>query len=342
MELVIIIIIISIIMAHLNKNICVVGAGKWGKNHISTLNKINCLRGIVEQSINVRNTFKKKYPNVKIFQNIQDAINFGFDGFIVATPAETHYNIAKKIIESKNHVLVEKPITTTYSDAKELNNLAKNNKVNLMVGHLLLFHPAIIKIKSLIDNGKIGKLQYIYSNRLNLGTIRSEENVFWSFAPHDISLLQYFIQDFPLNIVSNGGAFIQKDIHDTTMSFFEYPNNIRAHIYVSWLHPFKEHRLVIIGSEGMISYEDSDTDKDIKFYDKKYILNDEIPVKKDGHSTIINYKKDLPLENELKYFISHLNDDFIDIANGDAAVEVVKILEEATKSLIDTEVHNEK
>ena len=320
----------------MNKKICVIGGGRWGKNHISTLNKLDSLGGLVEKNQDLIKFYSQKYSNIKIFDNIDNAIEFGFDGFIIATPAETHYNIGKKIIESGNHVLIEKPITTNVEDAKKLKDLAMSRNVNLMVGHLLLFHPAINKIKELINQNKIGDLQYIYSNRLNLGNVRTEENVFWSFAPHDISIIQYFTDLFPSEIISNGGAFIQKDIHDTTMTFLGYPNNIKAHIYVSWLHPFKEHRLVVIGSNGMLSYEDSSQDKSLKFYNKRYVLDDTMPVKKDGEIEIIKYDRTLPLELELKYFINHLDDSELKICNGQNALEVIQILEKATQSLFET------
>jgi len=317
----------------MDKKICVIGAGRWGKNHLSTLDKMGVLGGLVEANSNSIELYRKKYPDIKFFTNIDDAINVGFDGFTIATPAETHYDIAKKIIKSQHHVLIEKPITTTFEHAQHLNELAKEYNINLMVGHLLLFHPAINKIKNLINDGKIGDLQYIYSNRLNLGNIRSEENVFWSFAPHDISIMQYLIESFPIEIISRGGSFLQNDIHDTTMTFLEYPNNIKAHIYVSWLHPFKEHRLVVIGSKGMLSYEDSSEKKLINFYDKKYILNKNIPIKKDGQISTIEYESIPPLELEMKYFVNHLDGKPIKIANGDNALEVIKILERATDSL---------
>tara|TARA_B100000676_G_scaffold102913_2_gene102687 strand:+ start:9232 stop:10203 length:972 start_codon:yes stop_codon:yes gene_type:complete len=317
-----------------NKKVCVIGGGRWGKNHLNTLNQLGSLYGLVEQNLDSIEYYKKIYPNIMYFTKVEDAINHGFDGYVVATPAETHYSIGKKIIESKNHLLIEKPITTNVQEAEELNNLANKNSVNLMVGHLLLFHPAIKKIKELIDSGTIGKLQYIYSNRLNLGNIRSQENVFWSFAPHDLSIIQYFTDSFPLKITSNGGAFIQKNIHDTTMTFLEYPNNVKSHIYVSWLHPFKEHRLVVIGSHGMLSYEDSSNDKLLKFYKKRYLMNQNNPIKDDGEINIIEFDKKQPLELELKYFIDHLDGSKVNISNGNNALEVVKILEDATNSLL--------
>ena len=319
----------------MNKKICVVGGGRWGKNHLKTLEKLGSLGGLVEPNIDTINHYKQEYPNIKFFTDIEEAIKFGFDGFVVATPVETHYVLGKKIIESNHHVLIEKPITTNIKEAQDLNNLANKHNVNLMVGHLLLFHPAINKIKEMIDKNQIGDLQYIYSNRLNLGNIRSEENVFWSFAPHDISIIQYFTDSFPSQISSNGGAFIQKEIHDTTMTFLDYPNNIKSHIYVSWLHPFKEHRLVVIGSNGMLSYEDSSNEKLIKFYKKRYFLDEFTPIKEDGETEIIQYDQTAPLELELQYFINCLDGKDLKIANGQNALEVIQILEQATNSLLD-------
>ena len=166
-----------------------------------------------------------------------------------------------------------KTITLDLQEAQELNTIAKAKNSVLMVGHLLLFHPAIKKIKEFIQQEKIGKLQYLYSNRLNLGTVRTNENSLWNFAPHDISIFQYLINNKPIDIQANGGAFLQPHIHDTTLSILKYPNNIIGHIFVSWLHPFKEHRLIIIGSKGMLSFEDSTTEKLFYFMKRGLILS---------------------------------------------------------------------
>ncbi|RZB29711.1 MAG: hypothetical protein SRB1_01991 [Desulfobacteraceae bacterium Eth-SRB1] len=318
----------------MDKKICVVGAGRWGKNHIKTLHELGCLAGIVEANADVRAEFKEKYPDVMTFANIRDAIREDFDGFTVATPAETHFKIAGFIITHKRHVLVEKPLTLKASEARRLKELAEENNVNLMVGHLLLFHPAIRKIKKLIKKGKIGKLEYIYSNRLNLGTVRTEENILWSFAPHDISIFQYFIGSLPVEVISRGGAFLQPHIHDSSMTVLTYPNNIVGHIYVSWLHPFKEHRMVVIGSKGMFSYEDSSDDKNILFYEKGIDWIQGEPIKRDGPTEVIPYEKKMPLTEELKYFAKHTNGEPIKIADAQNGAEVLEILEKATESLL--------
>jgi predicted dehydrogenase len=256
-----------------------------------------------------------------------------FDGYIVATPADTHFRIAKKIIQSKSHVLVEKPLALNVVDASELHIMAKKNSVNLMVGHLLLFHPAILKIKEMIMNGSIGKLQYLYSNRLNLGTIRGEENILWSFAPHDISIFQFFVEAFPTEVISRGGVFLQSNIHDTTMTVLQYPNNTIGHIFVSWLHPFKEHRLVVIGSEGMISFDDSSEQKRLNFHDKTINISNGIPTMIEGKTEEVFYDREMPLDRQLQYFVDHLDGSPIDVSDANSAIDVLKILEIATDSL---------
>jgi len=318
----------------MSKKICVVGAGRWGKNHIKTLHELGFLAGIVEADSDTRNMFKEKYPGVKTFATVRDAIKEDFDGFTVATPAETHFKIAEFIITRKRHVLVEKPLTLKASEAMHLKELAEENNVNLMVGHLLLFHPAIRKIKELIEKGKIGKLEYIYSNRLNLGTVRTEENILWSFAPHDISIFQYFIGSLPIEVISRGGAFLQPHIHDSSMTVLTYPGNIVGHIYVSWLHPFKEHRMVVIGSKGMFSYEDSSDDKNILFYEKGIDWIQGEPIKRDGPTEVIPYEKKMPLTEELKYFAKHTNGDPVETADAQNGAEVLEILEKASESLL--------
>ena len=316
-----------------NYKVCVVGAGNWGRNHIRTLYKLNALGGVVEQSKEAVNSIKSVYPTCKLHYDLEDALNENYDGFIVATPPLSHFEIGKRIIESNKPLLVEKPLTLNLQDAITLNDLAKQKNVNLMVGHLLLFHPAFKKITELIESGMIGEIQYIYSNRLNLGTFRSDENVFWSFAPHDISLFNYFFKKMPIDVTSRGVDILQKDIHDTTITSFKYNNNKMGHIFVSWIHPFKEHRFVIIGSNGMIHFDDSSENKHILFYDKKAEFSLSKPKAISGETKKIEYNKEQPLTNELIYFLSHLGDKKVEIADGDSAVEVIRILEQATNSL---------
>jgi UDP-2-acetamido-3-amino-2,3-dideoxy-glucuronate N-acetyltransferase len=318
----------------MNRNVCVIGAGKWGKNHIKTLQELDSLAGIVDTQEIVRQKLAKIYPKVHYYSDYRESVRDDFDGYVVATPAETHFAIAEFLLKKKKHLLVEKPLALSSEEAKKLQKLAEENGVNLMVGHVLLFHPAIRKIKELIVNGKLGRLEYLYSNRLNLGTVRTEENILWSFAPHDISIFQFLIGCRPVEILSRGGAFLQPSIHDSTLTILKYPDNVVGHIFVSWLHPFKEHRLVAIGSKGMVLFEDSSESKEILFYEKGIDWVRGEPIKREGPTEKIIYESSTPLTEELKYFVAHLDGSPVETADGKNAVEVLDILESATESLL--------
>lgn len=318
--------------------VCVVGAGRWGRNHVRTLHEMGVLAGIIDNNDASLNALKEQYPAIQTFNTLSDEGALSFDAYTVAVPAEWHFDVAKTLLSAKKHVLVEKPITLESSETILLNKLAKENNVILTTGHLLLFHPAIQKIKEFIQNGKIGKLQYMYSNRLNLGTVRTQENSLWSFAPHDISIFQYFTEGQPESISSTGGAFLQPHIHDTTMTVIKYPQNISGHIFVSWLHPFKEHRLVVIGSKGMLVYEDSTQDKELLFYEKGIDWVNGEPIKRDDGEKIIDYPSAQPLKMEMEHFLACIEGKADNtLISGEKGLEVLKILEAAEASL-----HNQK
>ena len=315
--------------------ICVIGAGNWGRNHVKTLLSLNDVTvGCVDTDLKQLQKIKSLFPKIICYSNFEESIKDNFNGYIIATPPSSHAKLAQLIISNKKPVLVEKPLSLSVSESKKIKSHLVKHDGKLLVGHLLLFHPAIVKIKSMIDEGKIGKIQYIYSNRLNLGTVRSEENVFWSFAPHDISLFQFFSNSFPSDIYSTGGDFLQKNIHDTTITYLKYPNGIQGHIYASWLHPFKEHRLVLIGSKGSLHFEDSAQNKPLLFYEKDETEALNTIKIKNKISKKIEYDPSLPLENELKYFIEIIRGDIIKKAGIDEGIDVIKILEMASKSLI--------
>ena len=316
----------------MTKRICVIGGGRWGQNHIKTLSQLGCLAAIADENEKRLQELASLYPQAQVFNSCDAAINAVFDAYVVATPAETHYEIGKKILSKGIPVLIEKPMTLLAERSLELVKLAEQHQAQLMVGHVLLFHPAIRKIKEIVDQGKIGQLYYIYSTRLNLGTVRTEENVFWSFAPHDISVLDYIIGAQPLKMRAKGAKFLQDRIFDVTMTQFEYPNNVHAHIHVSWLHPFKEQRLVLVGSQGMIAFDDSSAEKEIHFYNKRIDFVEGQPVKVEKPDEIISYDKKAPLAEELSYFIQHCNDK-IEIADGQSGYEVVKVLETVQKMI---------
>ncbi len=306
------------------KRICVIGGGRWGRNHIRTLSGLGFLGAIAEANADRLNEYLGQYPGVEGYTSVDDAIAARYDGYTIATPAETHYAIAEKIISAGLNVMIEKPMTLLPEDSAKLVELAEKTGSRVMVGHVLLFHPAIRKIKELVDGGKIGQLYYMYSNRLNLGTIRTEESVFSSFAPHDISVLDYMAGHPAVNIKAHGAKFLQEKVYDSTITMLEYPDNVQGHIFVSWLHPFKQQLLVVVGSEGMISFDDA-TDKEIKFYHKKIDFENGVPVKVEEPDEIIAYERKQPLEEELRYFVEH-TDGTVEINTARAGYDVVKVL----------------
>tara|TARA_Y100000591_G_scaffold287593_1_gene271285 strand:- start:1294 stop:2253 length:960 start_codon:yes stop_codon:yes gene_type:complete len=315
------------------RKICVIGAGRWGENHIKTLFKLNALGGVVDKNKAKLKSISEKYPECELSSVLDENVIKKFDGFVIATEPSFHFELAKKVILGSKPVLVEKPLTLDYNTSKILCQMSKEMNVNLMVGHVLLFHPAFIKMKELIEGGKIGKIQYIYSNRLNMGTFRTNENVFWSFAPHDIALLNYFFDESPLDVNSSGIDILQKGIHDTSITTFDYHGKKMAHIFVSWLHPFKEHRFVVIGSSGMLHFEDTISKRPLLYYKNKVEFINNIPNPSKGEVKQIDYSNEKPLTNELKYFLSNMNKK-IEIASGEDGLAVVKTLEKASINLV--------
>ena len=310
--------------------ICVIGAGGWGKNHINALNRLKVLHGIVDFNEDILNSFSGINGNCKLFSNLEQSFSENFDGYVVATPAQTHFKITKTLLSNYKNVLVEKPVCLNLKDANELYNLAIKNSCFIMGGHLLLFHPAFVKMKELITNNKIGKIIYLYSNRLNFGKVRNHENALWSLAPHDISLLLYFCGSVPDKISYNGFKLLGKDIEDSSISSFNFPMNIGAHIFVSWLHPFKEHRFVIVGDKGMLSYEDSSIKKELLFYDK-VVNHDEIMSLSDHGCTPIDYEAGFPLDAQLEFFTKSIYEKSEDFDNFKLSMDVVSILEKLKK-----------
>lgn len=316
--------------------LAIIGSGKWGFNHVRTaillLNPSSIV--VCDSNDSIVNKIKDLSEVVGFTSDLDEVLNDeDINCIIIATPAETHYNLAKQCLSKGKNVLVEKPITLYSSEAEELSELANKLDKVLMVGHVLLYHPAIIKIKEMLDEGKLGKLQYIYSNRLNLGTIRSEENILWSFAPHDISIIQFFTGSNPTEVYAKGASFLQHEIEDTTLTFLRYPDNVSAHIFVSWLHPFKEQRLVVIGDKGMVVFEDSLEMEKLKFYKKGFQKVEGVLEKFDFNYEVIELDNKMPLAEEQKHFFECVENNKEPLTDGKHAVEVLKILEKSQKNL---------
>ncbi|MCE1189621.1 MAG: Gfo/Idh/MocA family oxidoreductase [Ignavibacteria bacterium] len=320
-------------MAFENIHAAVVGCGRWGMNHVKTAYSL--LGPRLKYACDAFPSAEEKVKavgDISFTTNLDDVLSDAtINAVIIATPAETHYEVALRCLKAGKNVLVEKPITLVSEEAAELHTVAVQNNLKLMVGHVLLYHPAIIKIKEDLNSGRLGKLQYIYCNRLNLGTVRSEENILWSFAPHDISIIQYLTESNPESIEAFGARFLQRNIEDSTITYLNYPDNVHAHIFVSWLHPFKEQRLVVIGDKGMYSFEDTLKEGKLKFYPKGFTnVNGELQ-KFDGEFEVVQTEAKQPLTEEQMHFYNSILNNTKPLTDGLHALEVLKILEEAGK-----------
>ena len=291
----------------MGKRICVIGGGRWGENHIRTLSEIGALGAVVELNAARLAELREKY-GMDAYTDLEAAIAHGYDGYVVSTSAETHYVIGKKLLELGLPTLIEKPMTMQIEESKELVDIARRTGASFMVAHILLFHPAINKIKELIDSGAIGDVYYMYSTRIKFGVVRTEENVFESFAPHDLATLNYFAGGPAEHMTLHRGYFLQKSICDYVLAYLEYPNNVKAHIQVSWLHPFKEQRVVVVCSKGMIWFDDAG-DKQVRLCDKHIEWIEGVPTCRENEAKVVpvDYSQ-MPLERELRYFISHLEE----------------------------------
>jgi UDP-2-acetamido-3-amino-2,3-dideoxy-glucuronate N-acetyltransferase len=241
----------------LAKNVVVVGTGYWGKNLVRNFHDLDALYGICDVDERAMEPFKEKYPEITTFTNFKVLLRDpAVAAVVVSTPAKTHYALVKEALAAGKDVFVEKPLALTYKEGVELVALAEEKKRILMVGHILEYHPAVAKLKELVDSGELGDIRYIYSNRLNLGKIRTEENILWSFAPHDISVILYLLNEMPEKVAAHGGNYLNPHIADVTISTMNFPSGAKAHIFVSWLHPYKEQKLVIVGSKKMMVFDD--------------------------------------------------------------------------------------
>jgi len=317
-------------------NIVLVGHGYWGKNIARNLDQLGCLYGVCDPSADRRQAVAELYPKAQLYDSFESVVaDEDVEAVAISSPAETHARLAISAMEAGKDAFVEKPLALTYADGRGVVTSAATHGRILMVGHLLEYHGAVIELVKLVRAGALGKLQYIYSNRLNLGKFRSEENILWSFAPHDIAIIQYLVGSNPISVDAKGATFLQNEIEDTTITHLSYPGNVHAHIFVSWLHPFKEQRLVVIGHKGMLVFEDTSPKDKLRFYPKGFDDVDGELKKFDGDHLPIPYTPDEPLAAEHRHFYECVQKHQTPLTDGIHALDVLRILEEAQNKLKD-------
>ena len=314
--------------------VAVIGSGYWGKNLVRNFRELGALQLICDKNEHTLSLFKDQYPEVDVCMAYSDVLNRDdIQGVVIATPAETHYFLAKEAILAGKNVYVEKPLVLDEKEGEELITLAKKHNRVLMVGHLLQYHPAFIRLKELVKGGELGRINYIYSNRLNLGKIRREENVFWSFAPHDISMILTLAGEFPDKVSATGGCYLHQTIADVTTTHLEFSSGLKAHIFVSWLHPFKEQKLVVVGDKKMAVFDDMKPWKEkLLVYSHEIHWDGNIPVPVKAKADCIEIIQSEPLKNECQHFLDVVSGNVVPLTNGDEGLSVLKVLSAASLS----------
>ena len=312
----------------------VVGGGYWGENLIRVFHRLGVLDRVCDSQPARLQQLAAKYSGIRVESSFDAILNgSGIDGVVIATPAETHYSIAKAALEAGKDVFVEKPLVLRCEDAEKLMSLAESTRRILMVGHLLEYHPAITRLHELVEQGELGRVEYIYSNRLNLGKVRREENALWSFAPHDISVILLLLKQLPVQVTATGGAYLQPNIADVTISTMMFDRGVRAHLFVSWLHPFKEQKLVVVGERRMAVFDDVRKTDKLQLFDKKInLVNGQFVVEKPTPK-IVDIALDEPLLLECQHFLDCIQTRQSPKTDGADAWRVLKVLEASQRSL---------
>jgi UDP-2-acetamido-3-amino-2,3-dideoxy-glucuronate N-acetyltransferase len=316
------------------RNIAVVGAGYWGKNLARNFAELKALHTICDTNPDILSGYKSLYPDVNLETNFQAILeNNRITGVVLATPAVLHYTNTREALIAGKDVFVEKPLALRVDQGEELVELAERQSRILMVGHLLEYHPAVIKMKELIDEGVLGNIEYIYSNRLNLGKFRSDEDILWSFAPHDISVIQLLLDEKPLNVSAHGGYYLHKDIADVTVTTMSFNSGVKAHIFVNWLHPYKEQKLVVVGDARMLVFDDVTSNNKLLLFDYKIEWVDRTPVPHRQDPTSVKFSKVEPLKVECQHFLESIKSRQKPKTDGADGLRVLQILDACQSSL---------
>ncbi|NQU43951.1 Gfo/Idh/MocA family oxidoreductase [bacterium] len=307
--------------------------GYWGKNLVRNFHALGALRAICDEDLTREAAVREQYPGVGFTTDYEEVLHDPeIQAVVLATPAALHHAMARAALEAGKDVFVEKPLALNVSQGSELVQKATSAARILMVGHILRYHPAVLKLSELIRSGELGRMQYLYSNRLNMGKIRTEENILWSFAPHDISVMLALLDETPDSVACEGGAYLSAGIPDVTMSQFHFPSGVRAHIFVSWLHPFKEQRLVVIGSEKMAVFDDTAADK-LVLYPHKVAWQNRIPTAVKAAAEPVVLEAVEPLRAECAHFLECIERRETPRTDGAEGLRVLRVLETCQMSL---------
>ena len=321
----------------------VVGLGYWGPNLARNFDRLAGAELAYCCDLDEASLAKARglYPNAVVTDDLDTLLgDDALDAIVVATSVPTHYALGKRALEAGKHAFIEKPIALRAADAQDLLTTAEARGVKLMVGHLLEYHPAVAKMKELVDAGALGRVFYVYANRLNLGKVRKDENALWSLGPHDISVINYLTGEEPQEVSARGECYLQDDVEDVVFGYIRYPSGMVGHLHVSWLDPHKSRKITVVGEKKMVVFDDMEADRKITVYDKgatttrtQFDTYGEFVTLHFGDIHIPKIGNDEPLRVECQHFVDCIRDDRQPRSDGRDALNVVRVLEAMERSL---------
>ena len=318
----------------MKKNIAVIGCGHWGKNLVRNFSELGALYAVCDPNKELAESFARQY-DVKNLPWIAILEDTNIKGVVLAVPAPLHSSMTIEASNAGKHVYVEKPLAMNKTEAEDMIACSNKNKTQLMVGHLLQYHPIFKAMRQLVASGKLGTLNYIYSNRLSFGKARSQEDVIWSFAPHDISMVLSLIGQDLKSIRTESASILQSEIADIATLHLEFISGLKGHISVSWLHPHKEQKLVVIGNQAMAVFDDTkEWEEKLAIYDHSARISDGIPQLKKSEVKYVDVPLSEPLKNECEHFLNVVNKNQTPLTNGSEGLSVLNVLSAASLSKV--------
>jgi len=316
------------------RHVALLGCGYWGKNLARNLHELGALQLVCDPAESGRIAAAENAPGVATSSEFNDALESDdIKAVAIATPAETHFELAAAALNAGKDVFVEKPLALQANKGEQLKDLAQERECILMVGHLLEYHPGVARLHELVDAGELGNVNYIYSNRLNFGKVRTEENALWSFAPHDVAVILRLFGEMPVEVTCAGGSYLTPGLADVTVSTLLFQSGRRAHIFVSWLNPFKEQKLVVMGEQGMAVFNDVNVQDKLVLYDQRVDFQETMPVLQNDGQQVIALSGDEPLRRECEHYLECVATRRTPLTNAESGVRVLRVLEACQMSL---------
>jgi UDP-2-acetamido-3-amino-2,3-dideoxy-glucuronate N-acetyltransferase len=313
----------------------VAGCGYWGRNLVRNFFELGALAAVCDVDAGNLEQMRSKY-SVLATHHFDDMLaRPDLDAVVIAAPAANHYELAKKAMLHGKDVFVEKPLALHVEEGAELVEIARKHNRILMVGHLLHYHPAIVELRRLLAIGELGRVEYISSSRLNLGKLRTEEDILWSFAPHDIAAILHLLGESPSTVAAQGASYLNHPISDVTLTILGFKSGVKAHIFVSWLHPFKEQKLVIVGSNKMAVFDDTQSENKLVLYPHKIEWINRVPIAHRAEGEVVQLPKQEPLRIECSHFLDCVATRATPQTDGENGLRVLRVLHAAGQSVRD-------